>query len=494
MTDGVANQAKSFVRKCDAECIEELMKLPNIRLTYEASGIMAGMRIPKSFLKAAFPLLLGAAVVSDVIPAMAQEKLISDRVFLIPDAKSTSIQFQMIVLAGSADETNLDQLGIAHYLEHLVLVGRNPGQSETAQRFFADGSSNGWTNQRMTGYVHSFPASSADVPQRLDRLFKFYSERLTDFTIVPEEAVRERNVVRQEHDWRYASNPQSAVWQDVSRFLYKGHPFESWTIGTPETIGAFTLEESRNFLRRWYRKGNVYFLVTGPVSESLVKETAEKYLTALDSSPPPFRPWTTQALDLKPEAKEFRKAHRQIANVSVSLQKMVPFTAQDRLRAIGARVLISSFLSSKLSGSPHSAFVEGDKPVASAIVSAGVDLPLTGALSLSLGSVPEEGRTVDEQLKALRAYISAFSSKGIDAETLERLKRRFARDYQRGKDEPQNAPGRLIAWLSQPQPYETLADLPAAVAAVSASDIHAMLKAFGSEGREAVVIFEPKAD
>ena len=136
-----------------------------------------------------FMLALIAVLPFSAMPALAQEKLISERVFLVPDAKSTSIQFQMIVLAGSADETNMDQLGIAHYLEHLVLVGRNPGESDTAQRFFADGNSNGWTNQRMTGYVHSFPASSADAPQRLDRLFRFYSERLTDFAIAPEEAV-----------------------------------------------------------------------------------------------------------------------------------------------------------------------------------------------------------------------------------------------------------------------------------------------------------------
>jgi zinc protease len=108
-------------------------------------------------------------------PSYAQEKLISDRVFLVPDPKSSAIQFQMIVLAGSSDETNIEQFGIAHYLEHVVLVGRNAGHSDTAQRFFADGMSNGWTSQRATGYIHRFPANAGDVPDRLDRLFRFYS-------------------------------------------------------------------------------------------------------------------------------------------------------------------------------------------------------------------------------------------------------------------------------------------------------------------------------
>ncbi len=101
-------------------------------------------------------------------PAAAQERIITDRVFHVPDPKSNVIQFQMIVLAGSADETNPAQLGIAHYLEHLVLVGRNEGFGGSSLKFFPDGNSNGWTNSRATGYIHSFPAGARDVPERLD--------------------------------------------------------------------------------------------------------------------------------------------------------------------------------------------------------------------------------------------------------------------------------------------------------------------------------------
>jgi zinc protease len=432
--------------------------------------------------------LLLACVPSSLI---AQEKLITDRVFLVPDPKSTSIQFQMIVLAGSADETNMAQLGIAHYLEHLVLVGRNSGHAETAMKFFADGSSNGSTSGKMTSYIHRFPASAPDVPARLDKLFKFYSERLTDFTIDPNEAIRERNVVRQEHDWRYASSPTATVWKDVSAYLYRGHPFEKWTIGTPETIAAFTTDESRNFLRRWYRKSNVYFILTGPVAEPLVKETAERYLASLDGSPPPERSWITQKLDLKPESLTFRKADAQIANASVTIQKFVAFDVADPVKARATRIVLGAYLGSKLTGSPHSVLVEGDAPVASALNGAGVELQTEGAISWVLGSVPEEGRSIDEQVSAIRAYMTALVARGIDAPTVERLKKRFARDYQRSLDEPQNTPGRLIGWLTQPMPYEAMASLPGLVASVSAEDVNAMLKALTGEGREAVVIFEP---
>jgi zinc protease len=427
-------------------------------------------------------------------PAFTQEKLISDRVFLVPDPKSNSIQFQMIVLAGSSDETNIEQFGIAHYLEHVVLVGRNAGHSDTGQKFFADGMSNGWTSQRATGYIHRFPASSADVSDRLDRLFRFYSERLKGFEILPEEAVRERNVVRQEHDLRFAGSPYSSVWIEASRFLYPQSNFGRAIIGTPESIAAFTVEEARNYLARWYRKSNVYFIVTGPISENLVKETAEKYLKSLDGASPPVREWLVRNQRLAPAKQEFRKSDKRIGTITASLQRIVSFESKDDLKTMATRMLITNFLSSKLEGSPHSALVEGDKPVASAISAASLEGALPGMISIALGSVPEEGRTAEEQTTAQKAYLQKLAADGISEATLERLKKRFARDYARWVEEPQNAPGRLINWLTMPLPYESLPELPKAVNSVSKSDIAVMLVAISKEGREAVVIFEPKAD
>ncbi len=105
-------------------------------------------------------LCLLVVLLAPAAAASAQERIVANRVFHVPDPRSNVIQFQMIVLAGSADETNPAQLGIAHYLEHLVLVGRNEGFGEASVKFFADGNANGWTNSRATGYIHSFPAGA----------------------------------------------------------------------------------------------------------------------------------------------------------------------------------------------------------------------------------------------------------------------------------------------------------------------------------------------
>ncbi len=486
-------------RFCDAQLVSWCTaKVKSPRLAQAEHGLpMVGLPAhlsPMHSRLARFACLLMLLLApSFAAPAAAQERIITDRVFHVPDPKSNVIQFQMIVLAGSADETNPAQLGIAHYLEHLVLVGRNEGFGGSSLKFFPDGNSNGWTNSRATGYIHSFPAGARDVPERLDRLFQFYAGRLTDFSISAEDAIRERNVVRQEHDWRYATSPTALTWMEVSRYLYEGHPFADWTIGRPDTIAAFTVDEARAFLRRWYRKSNVWFIVTGPVSPDVVREVAERHLAGLDGAPPPARSWLQATLDPKAESRTFRRADKRIATPSISINRLVRAPGIDPVRSQAALALISGFLGSKLTGSPHSALVEGDAPVAATMTSAGMEAGPPGTLSLSLGGVPEEGRSIEELREALDAYTKALVERGFSEEALARLKRRFARDYARSRQEPQTAPKRLVSWLTRPLPYDALREWPDIVASVTLAEINMHLAAFGGQAREAVVIFEPEA-
>ena len=96
-------------------------------------------------LQAAFALLLSALLTPT---AFGAEERVGDRLFLVRDKPGTPTQFQMIVYAGCLDEAGGNCRGLAHYLEHLVLVGRNPEHKDAAVRFFADGYANGTTSPR----------------------------------------------------------------------------------------------------------------------------------------------------------------------------------------------------------------------------------------------------------------------------------------------------------------------------------------------------------
>jgi predicted Zn-dependent peptidase len=169
-----------------------------------------------------------ALLLAFVLPVCAAEQRLGEHLFLVRDEPGTPTRFQMIVGAGCIDEAGGECRGLAHYLEHLILVGRNPEHKEIAQRFFPDGYSSGLTSRRATVYAHTMPARAEGPSADLEKLFAFYAARLKNFTISDADAERERNVVRQEHDWRVASKPFVALARKLDRLLIPDHPAGQW--------------------------------------------------------------------------------------------------------------------------------------------------------------------------------------------------------------------------------------------------------------------------
>ena len=73
------------------------------------------------------------------LPAQAQVKRVLERVYVVEDRRLRSTSFTMVVNAGCVDEPGGVCRGLAHYLEHLILTGRNADHADSAFRMFAGG-------------------------------------------------------------------------------------------------------------------------------------------------------------------------------------------------------------------------------------------------------------------------------------------------------------------------------------------------------------------
>src|SRR3712207_9403933 len=73
-----------------------------------------------------------------------------------------STLFPYTTLFRSCLDEEPDCRGVAHYLEHLLLAGRNPDHTESASRFFSDGYANGWTSHKATAFVHRIAPRRAE--------------------------------------------------------------------------------------------------------------------------------------------------------------------------------------------------------------------------------------------------------------------------------------------------------------------------------------------
>ena len=419
-------------------------------------------------------------------PAAATEIWVAPNVYLVKDKPGTPLSFQMLVFAGCWDEAEAQCKGLAHYLEHLVLVGRNPEHRDAAVRMFGTGYANGWTNERATVYVHSVPAGSrAD----LEQLFAFYAARLKDFAIPDAEAARERNVVLQEHDWRVGSNPSVAFFRDLTRVLIPDHVGGQWTIGTKESIQAMTLDQARAYHKAWYALNNVAFVIKGDIEESVVKAVAEKALSGLEPRLLPARNFF-KPIVIKPGREDLRRSHATILRPFVQYRKLIRVPEPDLAVRRVERQLLMSYLSGELPGSLNHTLRDA-KPLATNRPYIRLDRVAPQTYVFSIGAETAPDVTPETLLAAMTAWVDALPANPVSAELLARLQTRFAADRANTDKEPRLVHNRLISWLTNRQAYEDLALWPARVAAVTPAGVNTIAAAIGAPGRVVTGIMEP---
>lgn len=431
---------------------------------------------------------IGAALLGTCIGVQAQtapgekkEIRISERVFLVRDRAGSPVEFQMIVNAGSADEPGGVSRGIAHYLEHLLLVGRNAENADIALRFLPDARSNGWTNQRATAYTHSVPARSDGPGETLEKLFSFYAARLRDFEITPEDAARERNVVLQEHDWRLGSSASTRFSRRLDLALYQRHPFGQWPIGTRESIAGLQVEDARAFHRAWYHINNVWFAIKGDIDPEALRIIVEKHLGGLPVAKLPARA-SAGPPDIAPHFEHLAEKDAQAATPGVTYRKLFRFAERDGASGRAVATVLSNLLSTQLPGSLYDVIVEQKK---FAHTAPGVSLSRVsdGVYQLNISARPAPGVALADLSNALAAYVGNLTNAEFSERNVARIKTRLAGARREADGDSARVYGRLVGWLAAGYPYEELNAFPERFGAVTRDELRALAAAAAGAGR-----------
>jgi zinc protease len=442
-------------------------------------------------------VLLVLAAAAAVVPALAaraaQEEQVTERVFLVRDKPGAATRFQMIVHAGCYDEPEGQCRGLAHFLEHLVLTGRNREHTDLAVRLFPDVSSNGWTSARATGYVHTVPARDGGPKADLEKLFTFYAARLHDFAVSDAEAARERNVVLQEHDWRIASSPFNRFYRKLDRELLPDHPAGQWTIGTRESILSLTVEDARAFHRTWYAVNKAYFMVRADISAVDLKAIADKALAGLKPKQLPPRTAANHRPAITIERKDFTESDAQVTRPRVTYRKLVHMPGTDTVAQRAARAVLADFLRSRLPSSPHDVLVDRGQ-LASATPSVSIDrvAPDTLVLRMSAEAAPEAAP--DALLGAIASYVEGLGTFPPSPESVTRLKRRIADARANQDHDPALVYSRLVAWLGARRTYQEYLAWPRHIAEVSDADVGSAAAALSAPGRIVTGMLLPAED
>jgi zinc protease len=189
---------------------------------------------------------------------------------------------------GSGDELP-GRTGFAHLFEHLMFMGSEHAPYPQFDRLLeaAGASNNGSTNNDRTNYYEQGPVSALPLmlwleADRMGWLLPTMDSAKVDL---------QRDVVKNERREGVENQPYGLVEDVLPGMVYpKGHPY-SWTvIGSMQDLSAASLEDVKNFFRRYYAPNNAVVVVAGDVKADEVKALVRKYFGSIPRGPAITRP------------------------------------------------------------------------------------------------------------------------------------------------------------------------------------------------------------
>ena len=183
----------------------------------------------------------------------------------------TASTVQMWFRAGSALETD-DNLGIAHFLEHMFFKGtqKRPGLEMTREIETFGGEVNAFTSFDYTCYYINSPQKH--LTKSLDILLDMVSNP----QFLEKDLPGEKGVVQEEY-LRYLDHPSQFNFMNLQKaFFTEG--YNSPILGTQETIANFSIEQLKQFREKNYSLANMLLVVGGDLTDQTqVEKIIEGY-------------------------------------------------------------------------------------------------------------------------------------------------------------------------------------------------------------------------
>ncbi len=189
---------------------------------------------------------------------------------------------------GSGDE-KVGRTGFAHLFEHLMFMGSENAAYPQFDRLLeaAGANNNGSTTEDRTNYYEFGPSSSLPLMLWLeaDRMGWLLS------TMDKPKVDLQRDVVKNERRQSYENQPYGLVGDISPPLMYPaGHPY-SWTvIGSMVDLSAASVEDVKDFFRRYYAPNNATIVVAGDVKVDEVRALVRQYFSAIPRGPAIDRP------------------------------------------------------------------------------------------------------------------------------------------------------------------------------------------------------------
>ncbi len=181
------------------------------------------------------------------------------RVYLKPIPGSPVVTTKVAYRVGSADE-DLDQTGLAHYLEHLLFKGTDrlmPGDIDR-MTLRNGGANNAYTSDDYTIYHFDFAADRWEIALEIE------ADRMRNTRIDDKHEFRQEKGAVIEELARNEDQPWDLESKAILPLLFgKSAPYGHPTIGEREHVRNATAETIKGYYDLWYHPNNAALVICG---------------------------------------------------------------------------------------------------------------------------------------------------------------------------------------------------------------------------------------
>jgi len=332
-------------------------------------------------------------------------------VILSEDHRLPQVAVNVWYHVGAANQTP-SRSGFAHLFEHMMFSGSKHAKDPDSilEEIGASGR-NGSTNFDRTNYYETVPSNELPTALWLE------SDRMGFLlpTLDEQKLKIQRDVVSNEYRQRIENVPYGPTQQRVCDLLYPlPHPYYECVIGVIAEIQAATLEDVRDFFRRFYGPNNASLVLVGDFDPAVAKRLVDKYFSPIPRGPEVKRP-EVEAPPIASVVKEtIEDKLAQLPRIEMVWNGVKPFSDDEPAGDV---------LTDVLAGGKTSRLYQRlilDKQAASNVDSSNPSLGLRGWVEVGATAAP--GHTPDELRSLIQQELDDVKRNGVSKEEVERAK------------------------------------------------------------------------
>lgn len=181
------------------------------------------------------------------------------KVLILSDNRNPIATLRIKLDAGSNRE-KLGTTGLAHFFEHMMFRKTQVTSEGHYDRVLAGvgGRGNAATSTDYVVYESTFPGPA------LEKILELESQRFKLLDLQDPYFTTEKGAVISERKLRYENDPTQRGMEILRRVIYRGTPYEWFTIGAKKDVEQMSIEAARNFYRDFYTPDNAQLFLGGP--------------------------------------------------------------------------------------------------------------------------------------------------------------------------------------------------------------------------------------